>query len=256
MHILLTNDDGVEGQGLWALYHALRPLGRITVVAPAIEHSGGSHAITLHRPLRAKPLRHEGDTVGWKVDGTPVDCVKLALSQLMTDKPDLVVSGMNAGPNVGENLFYSGTVAAAIEGFIQHLPGVAFSLDTRRGRDFDAACAWAAEFLQELQPRRDDPFVVNVNVPGTAAKIKGVRVTGHSRSGFQEEYERRQDPKGDDYFWVKGYMHIEGEVDDSDAAALQHGYISVTPLQIDFTDIKRLRELRARWNGDRAGGQA
>ncbi|MFC1587302.1 5'/3'-nucleotidase SurE [Planctomycetota bacterium] len=244
MHILLTSDDGMDAEGLWCLYDELVGIANVSVIVPKLDSSGVSHAITLRQPLRAGELFRHGEQAGWWVQGTPVDCVKLGITHLLETPVDLVVSGINHGPNVGENLFYSGTVAAAVEAQIQNTAGIAVSLDVASGRDFTSAAKWAAAFiLEELGGVTGEALLLNINIPGSWANIKGIRLTTQSRSGFREEYERRQDPNGEDYFWVKGQMHVSEGNDQFDAAALTAQYISITPLHIDLTDYRHLEDL-------------
>lgn len=244
MNILISNDDGILAQGLGILAEACSTLGKVTVVAPDREQSGTSHSLTLHRPLRAT-RRADG---AFQVDGTPTDCVLLALGALMPDKPDFVISGVNHGPNMGEDVLYSGTVAAAMEGLAAGIPSVAVSfgsfdlehLDSYRSRlqgllaDVLAVAAFPKETL------------LNVNLPPVPAdQVKGVKVTHLGSRVFHEEIARMKDPWGRDIYWIGGGHVTWSGGADSDFQAVRDGYISVTPLHVDMTNYRLLDEVRS-----------
>ncbi len=236
--ILVTNDDGVHSEGIVALAAALAPLGDVTVVAPAGESSAIGHALTLTRPLRLQLLR-EGV---YSVDGTPTDCVTLAFLKLFDREPDLVVSGINTGYNLGDDVTYSGTVAGALEAILLGVPGIAVSLCRQRHYDFTQA-AWAARTVAEhvlaqgLPPRT----LLNVNVPREPAR--GMKVTVQARRRWYPDVLEAEDPRGRPYFWIK-----EGRADwepdeHSDYQAVRDGWISVTPLQPDLTCRETMKQL-------------
>lgn len=244
MNILISNDDGVLAQGLGLLAEACSTLGKVTVVAPDREQSGTSHSLTLHRPLRAT-RRADG---AYQVDGTPTDCVLLALGALMPDKPDFVISGVNHGPNMGEDVLYSGTVAAAFEGLAAGIPSVAVSygsfdleyLSSYRSRlqHLLADVVAVAEFPRET--------LLNVNLPAIAAeKVKGVKVTHLGSRVFHEEIARMKDPWGRDIYWIGGGHVTWSGGADSDFQAVRDGYISVTPLHVDMTNYRLLDDVRS-----------
>ncbi|HEY7443075.1 MAG TPA: 5'/3'-nucleotidase SurE [Vicinamibacterales bacterium] len=231
MMILLTNDDGVHSDGLKALAEALRPLGEITIVAPLQEASAIGHALTLRRPLRLETL----DTNVFGVDGTPTDCVNIAVTTVLRRLPDLIVSGINKGWNLGDDITYSGTVSGALEGALLGVPSIAVSLERSR-HPFDfresarAAAIVAGAVLQRGLPART---FLNINVP--RRRPKGFRVTVQGRRNHVTTVDERTDPRGQAYFWIEeGENHWESH-DRSDYQAVVEGYISVTPLHPDMT---------------------
>jgi 5'-nucleotidase len=230
--ILVTNDDGFFSPGLQALAAALRPLGTVTIVAPQVEASAVGHALTLRRPLR---LEQVGEGV-YAVDGTPTDCVNIAIDKVLDGKPDLVVSGINTGLNVGDDVTYSGTVAGALEGALLGYQAMAVSLQFTRGAwDFHPAASVAAELaaalLQHPLPART---FLNINVPQGA--VKGVRATVQAKRNHITKVARRLDPRQRPYFWIEEAQDDWEPHDRSDRQAVHDGYVSVTPLQPDLTD--------------------
>jgi 5'-nucleotidase len=235
--LLLTNDDGVQAAGIRVLREALQPLGRVITVAPATEQSATSHAITIDRPLRH--IQHAPDI--HSIDGTPADCIYLALfeSRFLPRRPDLVVSGVNHGANLGSGVFYSGTVAGAREGALRGIPAIAFS----RGGGPEAP--WIQAHLREMVERMlrvEKPsghsLLINVNFP--ANEPRGVKVTRVGRHVYEEEVIPRIDPGGREYFWIGGKVIDYGEVTGSDKKAVDDGYISVTPLALEPTSSEHV----------------
>jgi 5'-nucleotidase len=242
MRILLTNDDGIGAPGLAAMRDALREAGHtVHVVAPVTEQSAVGHSLTIFIPLRVKEFR-EKDFFGHGVYGTPTDCVKLGLSRLLPEKPDLVVSGINAGPNVGPDILYSGTVAAATEAAHSGFPALALSMNDFRLKDAREQAGHAARLvsrldLQRLPPRR----VVNINYPNLPlAQTKGMRICPQTSAVWTDWYGERKDPRGNPYWWLEGVIPPESVEEGSDKALLEQGYITVTPLRFDFTDHEHL----------------
>ncbi len=244
--ILCTNDDGYLAPGLGLLTRVATQLGRVVVVAPDREQSGASHALTVHRPLR---IRETGDGV-YHVDGTPTDCVLLALGGAILDEtPDLVLSGVNHGPNLGEDVLYSGTVAAAMEATMLGIPSVAVSFATDEfeppGEEYEIVLS---QLLTGILRRRDFPTgtLLNVNIPPVPpAEIRGVRVTTLGQRVYIESLTRSRDPYGREYFWIGGGKSRWSGGEDSDFRAIAAGYISLTPLQLDLTNYKLLEEIGA-----------
>jgi 5'-nucleotidase len=233
MHILISNDDGYLAPGLAALAEALGELARVTVVAPDRNRSGASNSLTLQRPLRAE-MTPSGFI---KVDGTPTDCVHLALTGLLDEEPDMVVSGINAGANLGDDVIYSGTVAAATEGRFLGLPALAVSLASRAARHYDSAARATARLVQGLkQSPLPDDTILNINVPDLPWEaIRGFRAT---RLGFRHRAEpvvRDRDPYGRDIYWVGPAGPAQDGGEGTDFHAVEQGFVSVTPLQIDLT---------------------
>ena len=253
--ILLTNDDGIAAEGLRALEGVLERLGRIVIVAPELEQSASSHAITLDKPLRIKEFARNRYTVS----GTPTDCVLAAVHGILDRKPDLVVSGINHGPNMGEDVHYSGTVAAALEGCILGITAMAVSLVSWTPQRFDGA-AGAAEVLARrlLASAGGRAALWNVNVPPVSlAEIKGIRVTKLGSRVYNDIIVRKRDPRGKEYFWIGGGEPGWSTEENSDFAAVSAGFVSVTPLRIDLTDyqgMQALEELADAWKQERITG--
>jgi 5'-nucleotidase len=245
--ILVTNDDGIGAPGLAALVEALTRVGRVAVVAPDRQQSAVGHALTVSEPLRAFAMPWEGTELCYAVNGTPADCVKLAVSVLLPWRPDVVLSGINHGRNTAVNILYSGTVSAATEAALLGIPAMAISLDTyAMEADFRAAAAIAVR-LVELLPQLQLPerTLLNVNVPAIPAEhIRGVRVTHQGRSLWRDWYERRQDPWGREYFWLAGEYELCDSDPDADDVALVQGYISITPIRFELTDTATAQRLK------------
>lgn len=240
--ILCTNDDGYMALGLRVLAEAAAGLGRVTVVAPDREQSATSHALTLHHPLRA---RQAGEGVH-VVDGTPTDCVILAVNALLPSAPTICVSGVNHGPNMGEDVLYSGTVAAAMEATMLEIPAVAVSYT---GSAPERIPGWREPLAALLRSILSRPFpahtLFNVNLPAVPpSESKGVRVTRLGRRRYDDSLTRALDPMGREYFWIGGGTSRWQGGEDSDFRAVQEGYISVTPLHLDLTDVALLEEVR------------
>lgn len=233
--ILVTNDDGVEAEGLGRLAEALRAVGEVVVVAPDREQSASGHALTLHRPLRMRELRPNV----YSVDGTPTDCVNLAVLWLLADRPpDLVVSGINNGSNLGDDVTYSGTVSAGFEGVLLGVPSIAFSQKTGDGSSFERSAAFAARLVVALlggPPPRD--ILLNVNFP--AGAIRGVRFTKLGKRVYEQVVAEKTDPRGQRYFWIAGTPEWQDE-EGSDHNAVSSSFVSITPLHLDLTDYGRL----------------
>ncbi|HVT26508.1 MAG TPA: 5'/3'-nucleotidase SurE [Lacipirellulaceae bacterium] len=246
MRILLTNDDGIYAPGLAAMEHALRRLGDVIVVAPAVEQSGVGHSITFLSPLMAKEV-YEGDRRrGWAVEGSPADCVKLAVAEFCP-KPDLLVSGINGGLNLGINVLYSGTVAGATEGAVFGLTSIAVSLEYDEHARFDEAAEMAFGLIEQILKRSDtgDHCLYNINIPTVAfERPTEVRVVPMATVGWPAEFDRREDPKGRRYYWAMGTpaVPVEGEL--TDLQAWERGYVTITPLRIDRTEREMLERMR------------
>jgi len=233
--ILVTNDDGVFSEGLKLLVEALEPLGEVTVVAPDREQSAMGHALTLHRPLRLRQL----DERVYSVDGTPTDCVNLGVLWLLKDTPpDLVVSGINFGLNLGDDVTYSGTVSATFEGTLMGIPSLAFSQEVGKSFSFDRGARFAAHLVSVLLGHKlPDDLLLNVNFP--AGDHKGVRLTRLGRRRYQQSVVQKRDPHGREYFWIAGTPVWESS-EGADQDAILDGYISITPLHLDLTDYRGL----------------
>ncbi len=248
MRVLLTNDDGIHAPGLLALYMELKEGFEVHVVAPEVEMSAVGHAITLSSPLRVRPVTRSGAFFGYGVSGTPADCVKIAVQELLDSPPDVVLSGINLGANVGVNVLYSGTVSAATEGAFLGIRSAAISLDTLRDPDYRFAAAFAREIIRYLTENGLRPgTALNVNVPALPpSQIAGVSVTRQGISRFKERFDRRIDPRGNAYYWLTGEIPVEPENPDTDGAALKKNYITITPIHYDLTSVEDVERLRAR----------
>jgi 5'-nucleotidase len=246
--ILLTNDDGIYAPGLTALYRELQRLGDVKVVAPESEQSAVGHAISLTTPLRVKEVALDGGVQGWAVSGTPADCVKIALAELLPEAPEMVVSGINLGPNVGINVLYSGTVSAATEAAILGVKGVALSLNSYdKNADFATAAILAREVLARLQDWEhwSNGICLNVNLPALPReRVKGVRITRQDTGPLVEHFERRVDPRKHVYYWLAEINERKAPDPETDYGALAAGYISITPIHHDLTHYRSLQDLR------------
>jgi len=243
MHILVSNDDGILAAGISLLADACRDVGHVTVVAPDREQSGTSHSLTLHHPLRAQ-RRPDG---AFQVDGTPTDCVMLAIEGLMPERPDFVFSGINHGPNMGEDVLYSGTVSAAMEAVMLGVPGVALSFAGRQTETLLTYRAFLGKLIAKITsvdgyPRKT---LLNINLPDLPAdEIKGIRVTRLGSRFFSESLAKMKDPWGRDIWWIGGGFPTWSGDDTTDQAAIREGYVSITPLQMDLTDHALLETVR------------
>ena len=240
--ILVTNDDGIYSEGLRKLASALKAVGEVTIVAPDREQSAASHALTLNRPLRLIEIEKEE----YIVDGTPTDCVNLGVLYLMKDRrPDIVVSGINFGPNLGDDVTYSGTISAAFEGALLRIPSIALSAVIGEHFSFDRCASFATELTRWILSRPADPrIVLNVNFP--VQPPVGVRVTKLGTRVYAEGVIERLDPRGKKYFWIGGEPPVWHSAEGTDFAAIDAGYISITPLHLDLThheSISRLKDL-------------
>ncbi len=253
MRILLTNDDGIYAPGILAARAALDALGEVWMVAPERPRSAAGHAITLHKPLRITPLTLPNGMQGYATNGTPTDCVTLGLDVLMEGRCDLVVSGINSGPNLGWDLTYSGTVAAAIEGAVLNVPSFAISvavqtgtIDLSGGIDFGPAAAFTARLARQLLA---DPLpantLLNVNVPPVPeSELRGVAITHQGRREYVDRIVARTDPSGRPYYWQAGSIREDTPDPGSDVHAVLHNQISVTPVQLDLTAYPLLDRLQ------------
>lgn len=244
MRILLSNDDGVMAPGIRALANALREVGEVFVVAPDGERSATSHSITVHDPIRVDVVNIGEGITAYKCSGTPVDCVKLGLEGLSIDA-DVVISGINAGYNLGTDVLYSGTVGAAVEGYLHGVPSFAFSFEGKRAEDMEIVAREAVGILCRFHPiAAEEKLLINVNFPPLRdGGYQGVRVAPLGRRDYANTFVKREDPTGRTYYWMGGTPLEETESVDSDTTAVRDGYISVTPLQVDFTNHGALARL-------------
>lgn len=245
--ILITNDDGIDAPGIYELAATLKKLGRIFIVAPDKQQSAVSSALTIQRPLKVFERYKDNEFFGYAVDGTPTDCIKLAFFSLLEEKPDLVVSGINHGRNTSINVLYSGTVSGAIEGMLMGVNSIAVSHashDTKK--DLSAATKSVYNIAKEiLESNEHSRLLININVPDIdPAEIKGTKVTRLSDSQWIDKFDKRFDPYGNVYYWFTGEYFINDDDPDCDDNALKAGYISISPLTINFTDYTQLEKLK------------
>lgn len=248
MIILVCNDDGIRSEGIQALAQVLAPLGEVFVVAPDREQSAAGHSLTLHRPLRVEEVAPRQ----YAIDGTPTDCVNLAVSGILSARPGLVVSGINKGANLGDDITYSGTVSAAMEGTLLGIPSIAISLAARSDFDFAPAAEFAAKLVARVLEHGLSPdTLLNVNVPDRPRdEMTGFRITRQGKRRFGEALIEKTDPRGKKYYWIGGdelgFVHEPG----TDYAAILEGAVSITPVHLDLThypSFDALQKLRLEW---------
>lgn len=247
--ILISNDDGINAPGLFALYEEIKTVGDAIIVAPDSERSAVGHAITLSDPLRVWNFEKNDSFFGYAVNGTPADCVKIAYWALLEEKPDLVVSGINLGSNTGINAIYSGTVSAATEGTILEIPSFAISLTTYKNPDFSFAAKFAKNLakivLEKGLPRGT---LLNVNIPAVKEEdIAGVVITRQGQANYEERFDKRIDPQNRVYYWLTGKKVEIVEEHDVDDTVILNKKVSITPLHYDLTNYHFLDELKS-WN--------
>lgn len=264
MIVLLTNDDGVHADGLLALREAFCQTGEwdVYVAAPDRERSASGHAITMHQPLRVDDLRTDGSPCKciWAISGTPADCTKLAVAALLPSPPDVVVSGINRGPNLGTDVFYSGTVSAAVEAAMLGIPAIAVSLSAFENLDYSYAADFSVGLAELVAANRlPDDCLLNVNIPALEPDdITGVALTRLGNSRFRDFFEKRVDPRGKAYYWLTGELQTVDSHPDTDMGAIKSNLISVTPIHLDLTHyalIDRLKEWNIRCRGNKKPNQ-
>lgn len=249
--ILIANDDGVDAKGIMSLVEVASKYGHVVVAAPAEAMSGMSHAITIKTPLRAKKIHSRDGVDIFSCQGTPVDCVKLALNQLLTRKPDLLLAGINHGSNSSSSIIYSGTLAIAMEGCINQIPSVGFSLlDFNPDADFSSASIIAAKVIENIiENGLPDGVCLNVNIPSLPYKdLKGIKICRQTKGMWKEEFVKRIDPHNGEYYWLTGtYFNQEENSEDTDEFVLRDGYVSIVPIRVDMTAYDSIPHFR-NWN--------
>ncbi|MCH7770351.1 MAG: 5'/3'-nucleotidase SurE [Bacteroidetes bacterium] len=249
MKILVTNDDGIDSVGIEALQKSLSEIAEVTVVAPRQEQSAVGHGITMQIPLRVTEYYKNGSFFGYAVDGTPADCIKMGIRNIMKETPDLVVSGINHGSNTAINIIYSGTVSGAREAAIMDVPSIAVSVTNHKPKEF----SYAAEISKMLSLKIIEHglalgTLLNVNVPDLPEnKIAGILITKQGKSKWDDTYEKRTDPYGKDYYWLTGsMMEVDTELD-YDQVAIKNNFVAITPIHFDLTDYETFEKLK-KWN--------
>lgn len=246
MNILITNDDGIYADGLLALKAELDKIGKVWVVAPDRPRSACGHSITLHKPLRADKVELADGSIGYASNGTPSDCVSLAIFGIIKEKVDLVVSGINNGPNLGWDLTYSGTVSAAMEGAICGTKAFSISVAThQKDVNYTLASGIAAKLAVILENNvLPESTLLNVNVPPyPASKVLGIKITRQGKRRYNGQVEKRVDPMGRDYYWLGGNLPIDKMEEGTDVKAVAERYVSVTPVHLDLTDFDALKKM-------------
>ena len=254
MRFLLTNDDGIFSEGLEALRTEFQNAGHeVVVVAPALQQSAQSHSITLYHPLILRTVELPGGGKGLAVEGTPADCVKIGLHEIAPVRPDACISGINNGSNTGLNIFYSGTVGGAFEAALHGIPSFAVSLDTKVTQNYAPSARMARRVVEQIMPRAEARTLFNVNIPNLLEdQVKGVKFCRQDVLPYQDAFERRTDPRGRVYFWLKEeILHPDADVPRNGHAAfppdqpqLKLGYITVTPILLEVTDYDRVKSLK------------
>ncbi len=249
MKILVSNDDGISSIGINVLVEELKKIGDVIVVAPATEQSAAGHSITMKNPVRVKDYFVNNKHFGYSVDGTPADCVKMGIKNILKEKPDLVISGINNGSNAAINVIYSGTVSAAREAAIMDVPSIAISVDSHTPNHYEYAAKLTAKLAKLVcEKKLKSGTLLNVNVPDLPEEeIKGVALTKQGISKWDDFYEKRTDPYGVNYYWLTGKMDFLDSEKDRDVLAIQNGYASVTPIHFDLTDYEMFNTME-KWN--------
>lgn len=244
--ILVTNDDGISAKGIRTLFEAVREFGDVVVLAPDSPQSGMGHAITIHNPLRLKPTDIYGDVTALECTGTPVDCVKLAIYEIMKRKPDLLVSGINHGFNTATNVLYSGTMSAAVEGAMEGIPSIGFSLGQYDAdADFSGCVDVVRKVVTEvLENGMQEGVCLNVNIPSAEnGPVKGIKVCRQAHAYWADRFESRKDQFGKTYYWLSGDFVDHEPADDTDLHWIKQGYATVVPTQFDLTSYSAVKEL-------------
>ena len=249
LHILISNDDGINSPGIYALVREIKKIAHVTVVAPDKQQSAVGHAITVGYPLRSSKFYRDGKFFGYAVEGTPADAVKLAVRSILSEKPDMLISGINNGSNTAISIIYSGTVSAATEGTILGIPSIAVSLTTYMKPDFTYAAKVARKLALYLGKKSlPEGTLLNVNVPPVPEKqIRGILVTKQGKSKWDDMFEVRRDPSNKEYYWLTGELLQLDDDEDIDQVAVLKNYVSITPIHYDLTDYNMLEAMK-HWN--------
>jgi len=244
--IILTNDDGINAPGIRAMWEEMSAVEDVLIVAPETEQSAVGHAITLSTPLKVREVKEQGKRIGYAVNGTPADCVKIAVTEILEQPPKLILSGVNQGGNLGICAIYSGTVSAATEAAILGLPAMAVSLDSWENQDFSAATEFVRRFYPMLLKKGlPEGVSLNVNVPAIPRdQIKGAVVTRQGKSRVIETFDKRVDPRNNAYYWLAGEMTFNEAEPGTDAEMVAENYISITPIHFDLTNFPALEKLK------------
>ena len=246
MKILITNDDGIFSSGLYALWEVAKEFGSVYVVAPHSQQSAAGHRITISKPIFVEKVKRRNGFEGTSVAGSPVDCVKFGLKKILKNNPDLILSGINLGSNLGNNIIYSGTVAAAIEGAMQNIPSIAFSIDSFNPKNFDTSKGIIRQIINlAVENRITKNFIWNVNIPNCGIdQLKGIKVASQGNQYFNDDFDIRLDPKGNEYYWMVGNMVDEDSTFDSDSYVVKNDYVSISPIGFNISSSKEIEEMK------------
>jgi 5'-nucleotidase len=246
LKILISNDDGIDSAGILALANELKKIGQVTVIAPRTEQSAVGHAITMKIPLRITEYYRNSDFFGYAIDGTPADCIKIGIRNIMKEKPDVVLSGINVGANTAISILYSGTVSAAREAAIMDIPSIAVSVTSHDVKHYEYAAKLSAELAEMvIKNKLTTGTLLNVNVPDIPEEqIKGVLLTQQGKSKWDDIYEERKDPYGKNYYWLTGDLVQVDNTLDTDQCAVRNNYVSITPIHFDLTDYATYEEMK------------
>lgn len=255
MQILVTNDDGIDAVGIKELAISLTKIGEVQVIAPETEKSACGHGITVHHPIKVKKVPFAKNINAWSVGGTPADCVKLGVITLLQQKPDIVISGINNGANLGNDVLYSGTVSGAVEGILLGIPALAISLDTCGNGNFSFAAQIATKLCENVFARSLPPdTLLNVNIPNVPRhKFNGFKVTKLGERKYVDNFQFEKNPEGNDYYWLKGRLLPNKEKDlDLDVVAVNNNYVSITPIHFDLTNYQIIEQVK-KWGLENMG---
>ena len=246
MKILITNDDGIFSSGIYALWEVAKEFGSVYVVAPNSQKSAAGHSITISKPLFVDKIKRRNGFEGTSVTGSPADCVKFGIKKILSNTPDLILSGINLGSNLGNNIIYSGTVAAAIEGAMQNIPSIAFSIDSFNPKSFDNAKSIIRQIINlAIENKITKNFIWNVNIPNCGIdQFKGIKVAFQGNQYFNDDFDTRIDPKGNKYYWMVGKMIDEDSTFDSDSYVVKNDYASISPIRFNLSSSKEIEEMK------------
>ncbi|WIF94723.1 5'/3'-nucleotidase SurE [Caminicella sporogenes] len=250
MKVLVTNDDGIFAEGIYKLAKKLSEKFDVYVVAPDRQRSATGHAITMHHPLRVNKVKFfDTDILAWAVNGTPTDCVKLGIEAILDIKPDIIISGINDGPNLGTDVLYSGTVSAAIEGAIHGFKSLAISMVSKKDIDYDFGADFSLKIAEKLLEKElPNNTLLNINIPDCSRQeVKGIKVTTLGIRRYKNSFIKRIDPRGQEYYWLGGEIVKEIQNETSDIACVEDNYISITPIHFDLTKFEAIEEIK-KWD--------
>ena len=246
MKILITNDDGIFSSGIYALWEVAKEFGSVYVVAPNSQKSATGHSITISKPLFIDKIKRRNGFEGIAVTGSPADCVKFGIKKILSNNPDLILSGINLGSNLGNNIIYSGTVAAALEGAMQNIPSIAFSIDSSNPKSFESSKIIIRQIIKlAFEYKITKNIIWNVNIPNCGIdQFKGIKVTSQGNQYFNDNFDTKLDPKGNEYHWMVGNMVDEDTTFDSDSYVVKNDYASISPIGFNLSSSKEIEEMR------------